>query len=136
MLRCLKRPRRTYSKVAVSLLVLMWICAFLYNKTHIYFTLSWKERTFKNNDLKTENTTKMNTVSSSKAVPSLLKDPKKERALLAMPTHNRIGYVQLSLLALKQSTHDGSLHIFDDASTEYGLKELKEKVDIIFVVFI
>ena len=59
MLWYLKRPRRTYSKVAVSLLVLMWICAFLYNNTHIYFTLRWKEQTFNYNDLNTKNTTKM-----------------------------------------------------------------------------
>lgn len=48
------------------------------------------------------------------------------RTLIAMPTHDRIGYVQLTLLALRKTFYDGDLHIFDDMSIEYGYKEIQE----------
>ena len=142
MQRCLKRPRRTYSKVTVSLLFLLWVGAFLYNNINIYFSLNWQARTFGLRSTSSEHAAKINSTSavlitkvkhtvshiSLKDVKSTVTTAfnKKQRTLLAMPTHNRIGYVQLSLLALKQSLHSGSLHIFDDASTEYGFKELNE----------
>ena len=74
MHRCLKRPRRTYSKVTVSVIFLLWFCAFLYNNINIYFRLNWQEPTFSLRSLNTKNTTIL-PVFSAKAVQSSLKDP-------------------------------------------------------------
>jgi len=44
--------------------------------------------------------------------------------MLGMATHDRPGYVQLTLKALKESTHRAKIFIFDDASTKMSTSEL------------
>ena len=50
----------------------------------------------------------------------------KKTVMVGMATHNRPGYVQLSLKALRESKHDAHVYIFDDASTEITKKELEQ----------
>ena len=50
----------------------------------------------------------------------------KKTVMVGMSTHNRPGYVQLSLKALRESKHDAHVYIFDDVSTEITKKELEQ----------
>ncbi len=47
-----------------------------------------------------------------------------QRIVVAIPTHNRIGYVKLCAEALKNTTND--VWVFDDYSSEYTSKDLKK----------
>ena len=50
--------------------------------------------------------------------------PKEDSIAVAVPTHNRIGYVQLTSSALKGGAEN--VWIFDDTSTEYSTNDLRQ----------
>jgi len=51
---------------------------------------------------------------------------KEASIVVAVPTHNRIGYVQLTSAALKGTFPDDDVWVFDDTSTEYSEQDLIE----------
>ena len=53
----------------------------------------------------------------------------KPTVMLGMATRDRPGYVQLTLKALKESTHQAKIFIFDDASTKMSLSDLNRWID-------
>ena len=60
---------------------------------------------------------------SPKTLPETLPETLPKIAV-AIPTHNRIGYVQLTSKALHGTYTPKDIWVFDDMSTEYGYKEL------------
>ena len=52
--------------------------------------------------------------------------PVKDRIVVAVPTHNRIGYVQLTSTALKGTFPAEDIWIFNDKSSEYSTDDLLE----------
>jgi len=57
-------------------------------------------------------------------VPKTLQKQKPRTIAVAVPTHNRIGYVQLTSAALKGTFPVEDVWIFDDTSSEYSTQDL------------
>jgi hypothetical protein len=62
----------------------------------------------------------------SPAVQKVLFDLQVPKIAVAIPTHNRIGYVRLTSSALKGTFPSKDTWIFDDKSTEYSERDLME----------
>ena len=83
----------------------------------------------RNADLQTQLPVKRNAVLQTQLPSPLVKTiVAPPSVMIGMATHNRPGYVQLALQALKESNHNGDVMIFDDASTEISEHELNQWV--------
>lgn len=148
-----KRPRRTCGKIIVMIVLIVCSSIHLYTQYCIHTGLyanNIKNRTQVNKALSLHSLLEMydrvdhNQIGvisiTNQHKPPIIKQKTPHhrpelvdiphltsaRTLIAMPTHDRIGYVQLTLLALRKTFYDGDLHIFDDMSIEYGYKEIQE----------